>query len=337
MRALALLFALAGCDQPAPSAPDTIAAGAPARATIAEPLRIGWQSTWATQGQLAQILVHTDLLTREGYAPELVGFTHDGPLNEAALAGEVDVVLAADQPALMLCARDPHWRIVGRLMASRVGTFVPTGSTAQSIADLEGGKVAIPDGAAAQRETLAALREAGLTPGEDVFPVNMGLAEQLALVEAGATDGRWGEIAAGSAWDPALARLETSKKVRLLAHGVVTSVVLMDSRYLVAHRGADAAFLRALAGAYDTFRADRAQADAWFNEASGATWEAEVLELSGSVEQNLNAQRTGPARTRLSGVEITGLVDAAAFMADAGLLSGPLDVGALIRQPREDR
>ena len=50
------------------------------------------------------------------------------PLNEAALAGEVDVLFTADQPALALCHRDRKWKMIGRLMYNRVGTFVPFSS-----------------------------------------------------------------------------------------------------------------------------------------------------------------------------------------------------------------
>ena len=53
-------------------------------------IRIGWQTTWATQGQIVQTLAHTDVLARNGLDPEFVGVTYGAPLNEAALAGEVD-------------------------------------------------------------------------------------------------------------------------------------------------------------------------------------------------------------------------------------------------------
>jgi ABC-type nitrate/sulfonate/bicarbonate transport system substrate-binding protein len=322
-----LLAACGGAPPPAPAPQPE-----PVEPTAApEPLRIGWQTTWATQGQLAQILDRTPLLRARGYAPELVGFTYGGPLNEGALAGEVDVVLTADQPAIMLCAKSPDWAIIGRLMHNRVGTFVPPDSTATSVSDLRGRTIAIPFGAAAQRETLAALREVGLDPSRDVRTVNLGIQEQVALVGAGSNAGRWGRIDAGSAWDPAFAELEHSGAVRVLAQGVVTSVVVMHRGYLERHPGADEAFLDALAEAYERYREDRDQADAWFSEAAGITFDPAVLALAASVEPNL--QPGVNVRTTLNQAELEGLERAAAFMLEVKLLKEPADLGAMVAQP----
>ena len=54
-------------------------------------IRIGWQQTWATQGQLAVTLMKTDILEKHGFKGDFKGFSYGGPLNEGALAGEVDV------------------------------------------------------------------------------------------------------------------------------------------------------------------------------------------------------------------------------------------------------
>ncbi len=326
---LLLSLALLACTTPEPvEAPSP----APAEAAPAlDPVRIGWQTTWATQGQLAQILARTDLLQAQGMDPTLVGFTYGGPLNEGALAGEVDVVLTADQPAIMLCAKSPDWAIVGRLMYNRVGTFVPADSPVQDVAGLEGSTIAIPYGAAAQRETLAALREAGLEPAEDVTTVNLGIQEQVALVGAGSKDGRWGTIDAGSAWDPTFAELEHSGAVRVLDQGVVTSVVVMHKDYITTHPGADARFMAALEQAYGVYRNDVAQADAWFVEAAGVAFDPAVLALAASVEPNLEAD--AEISTRLSGYDIAGMERAAAFMLEVELLRQPADVAAMIAQP----
>lgn len=326
-----LLFALAACSTPAPEAPATPHIDPAAPTEPLPTLRIGWQTTWATQGQLAQVLAHTQLLQEQGFEPRLVGFTYGGPLNEGALAGEVDVVLTADQPAIMLCAKSPDWAIIGRLMYNRVGTFVPADSPALSMADLAGATIAIPYGAAAQRETLAALREAGLDPAGDVTTVNLGIQEQVALVGAGSSDGRWGSIDAGSAWDPTFAQLEHSGVVRVLDQGVVTSVVVMHRDYIAANPGADAHFLAALSEAYGVFRRERAQADDWFVEAAGVAFDPAVLALAASVEPNLELGAT--IRTNLSEDELVAMERAATFMLDAGLLKQPADVRAMVAQP----
>ena len=119
----------APAETPAPATEAAEVQAEPEAAAASEgtPIRIGWQETWATQGQLAVILQQSEILKDLGFAPEFVGFSYGAPLNEGALAGEVDVLFTADQPAIALCNRDNTWGMIGRLMYNRVGTFVPSG------------------------------------------------------------------------------------------------------------------------------------------------------------------------------------------------------------------
>ena len=319
---LTLTLIAAGCGGARPEPPT-----AAARPVV----RVGWQTTWATQGQLAVILQRTNALELAGLEGRFVGFTYGGPLNEGALAGAVDVVLTADQPALTLGARAPHWRIVGRLMSNRVGVMVPPGSRAASPADLRGGTLAVPFGAAAQREALAALQRAGLDPARDVKLVNLGIQELVALVTAGAQGGRWGEIDAVAAWDPPFAELTTRGLARPLADAVVTSVVLMDTRFRDAHPGADARLLDALRLAYDFYRRDPARADAWFDAASGLDFSPGVLTLAASVEENLRVSDPSAIRVVLNTDDLAALQRAADFMAANRMLPAPVKVETLVQ------
>lgn len=306
-------FLLMACS----GAPETPSTPEPALT----PLRVGWQTTWATQGQLAVLLQTTDLLSEQGFDATFVGFSYGGPLNEGALAGEVDVLFTADQPAIALGSKDPSWGIVGRLMYNRVGTFVPPDSAVQSPQDLAGLQVAIPFGAAAHRETLAAL------DGVEVQAVNLGLEEIVALVGTGSADGKWGAIAAGSAWDPAFANLEESGQVRTIAQGVVTSVVVMDDDFVAANPGADERFMSALDGAFGLYKADTAGANAAFKEASRLPFDVAVLDRAASVEPNL----TGETVLELTAQDRANLQAAADFMLEAELLKQPVQVETLIR------
>ncbi len=91
-------------------------------------IRVGWQIPWATEGQLVQVMKHNELLEKEGFTPEYIGFTYGGPLNEAALAKKVDVIFTADQPAAILFSKSDDWVIVARLMYNRVSLYVPPNS-----------------------------------------------------------------------------------------------------------------------------------------------------------------------------------------------------------------
>ena len=301
-----------------------------------QPIRIGWQTTWATQGQLSVILQKTNILESLGFEPTFTGFSYGGPLNEGALAGEVDVLFTADQPAIALMSRADDWRVVGRLMYNRVGTFVPPGSPVQVTADLKGRTIAIPFGAAAHRETLSALSEAGLDPSADVKAVNLGIQELVALVGAGEKDGRWGTIDAGSAWDPAYAELEYSEVARTIASGLVTSVVVMDSDYVAANPEADQRFMQAMLEAYGFYRANTELANRWFKDAAKLPFDLEVLDRAASVEPNLTAARADEMRVSLSDDDMAALQRAADFMLEAELLKAPVEVAPLVAREVTD-
>ena len=297
------------------------------------PIRIGWQTTWATQGQLAVVLMHTDILEQHGLEATFHGFAYGGPLNEGALSGAVDVLFTADQPAVALGVKSSDWGIIGRLMANRVGTFVPPGSPVRSPADLVDRTVAVPFGAAAHRATLGAIERAGLDPDHQVRVTNLGLQEIVALVGAGADPEthRWGATDAAAAWDPAFANLEHSGAVRAIDTATITSVVVMDDRFVAAHPAVDARFMEALHAAYDVVRTDPDRAARWFKEESDLPFDLGVLALAASVEPNLQAATADDLRVHLSPPEVEGIGAAATFMHSAGLLRAPVDVATLLR------
>lgn len=297
----------------------------------ATPVRIGWQTTWATQGQLAVVLMRTDILEAHGFEATFHGFAYGGPLNEGAMAGAVDVLFTADQPAVALASRASDWGIVGRLMANRVGTFVPPESSVKTPADLAGKTVAVPFGAAAHRATLAAVERAGLKAGDTVQVTNLGLQEIVALVGAGAEDGRWGGTDAAAAWDPAFAELEHRGAVRTIDSATITSVVVMDDDLVAAHPGADARFMEALHAAYDWYRQHPDEANRWFKEESDLPFDLAVLDRAAAVEPNLEAKDASEVRVDLSREERSSIQAAADFMHEAGLLKTAVDTTPLLR------
>lgn len=307
--------AVATDTKPAADAPE--AAGTP--------IRVGWQETWATQGQLSVILQQSDILKGLGFDPTFVGFSYGAPLNEGALAGEVDVLFTADQPAIALCNRDNTWGMIGRLMYNRVGTFVPPDSDVKDVAGLNGKTVAIPFGAAAHRETLGAVKAAGMDPTKDINAINMGIKEVAVLAKSK----KWDTVDAGSAWDPVFAQLESSGLVRTVAQGLVTSVVVMDDDFVKANPGADAKFMEAMSKAYEQYKGDTLKANEAFKTASNLDFSLAALDLAASVEPNLGANN--PVSVTLSVDDKANIQKAADFMLDAKILKAAVDTSSMIR------
>jgi ABC-type nitrate/sulfonate/bicarbonate transport system substrate-binding protein len=281
-------------------------------------IRIGWQVPWATQGQVVQVLKHTNLLALNGLAGDFKGFSYGGPLNEAALAGEVDVLFTADQPAAMLLARGGRWTIVGRLMYNRVAIYVPPESSIRALTDLKGKRVAIPYGAAAQRDALKAIREAGLDPGEDVESRHLDIYEQASIVAAGSRQS-WGSVDALVGFDPTPALFEHQGLARMLHVGRVVSLVLMADAYLEAEPDAARRFLAAFIEAWHYYARHPGEANRWFQEESRLDFDLSVLDLAASVEPNVRAEAIEDVRTLLDEGDLAVLEEAAGFLVEHGL------------------
>jgi len=249
-------------------------------------IRIGWQTPWATQGQLTQVLKKTELLKQNGLEGDFKGFSAGGPLNEAALAGGVDVLFTADQPAAMLIAKNSNWVIIGRLMYNRVSLYVPPQSNIKEVKDLKGKTVAMPFGAAAQRMALMQEKVAGLDPKTDVKNINLGIYEQSDLVKDKEAK-KWGEIDAMAGFDPTPAIFEEKGLVKNLYVGNVVSVIVMSKDYIAKNPEAPRNFLRAFKGAYEYYRANTEQANQWFTAEAGLNITPKALSTAASVEPNL--------------------------------------------------
>lgn len=253
------------------------------------PIRIGWQIPWATEGQLAQILQKTDILKNHSLKGDFKGFSYGAPLNEAALAGSVDVIFTADQPALTLISKDPRWVIIGRLMYNRVSLYVPPQSDITEIKDLRGKTVAMPFGAAAQRVVLREEKRAGLDPNTDVRNINLGIYEQNDLVKD-ATAKTWGEIDALAGFDPTPAVFEEKGLIKNLYSDQVVSVIVMSKDYINMYPWAAHNFLMSFQDAYQYYRDNQTQANAWFSAEAGIQVSDTVLAKAASVEPNLTGK-----------------------------------------------
>lgn len=282
-------------------------------------IRIGWQTTWATQGQLTEILKNTNLLNENGLKGDFKGFSSGASLNEAALAKAVDVIFTADQPAATLLSKNGNWVIIGRLMYNRVSLYVPSKSPIKTIADLKGKTVGMPFGAAAQRMALQAEKDAGLDPRKDVNNVNLGILEQSDLVrDVNAT--KWGDMDALAGFDPTPAIFEEKGLIRNLKVGSVVSVIVMSKDYIKNNSNSPEEFLKAFYDAYDFYRMHITQANNWFITDSKLNVSQTALGIAASVEPNLNVKSKKDIRLGFNNNDYNVLQDAADFIYNQSLI-----------------
>jgi ABC-type nitrate/sulfonate/bicarbonate transport system substrate-binding protein len=278
-------------------------------------IRVGWQVPWATQGQLVQIWKHTDILKKHGLEAEFIGKTYGPVLNEVALAGGLDVILTADQPAAMLFSKDKGWIGIGRLMYNRTSVYAPLNSPVKTLKDLKGKTLGLPVGAAAERVAVAALKRDGLEAGKDVKIVNLGILEQGPLILANKDKPTWGQFDALSGFDPSPAIFEARNLVRVLDVGTVCSLVLMNQEFIAKNKNVAENVMNALIDAYDYYRQHEAQANEWFlNEAKLKDADQKACTIAASVEPNLKVKTRSQIRVSLDESDFATLQSAADFL-----------------------
>ncbi|OGF24789.1 hypothetical protein A2331_04125 [Candidatus Falkowbacteria bacterium RIFOXYB2_FULL_34_18] len=254
-------------------------------------IRIGWQVPWATQGQIVQILKHTDILKKNGLEAEFVGRTYGPELNAAALGGEIDVVLTADQPAAALFSKDKGWIGIGRLMYNRTSTYVPINSSINTIKELKDKTIGIPIGAAAERVTNEALIRNGLDPKKDVKIINIDIRNQGALVVLNKDKIKWDQFDALSGFDPTPAIFESRRYVKVLDVGKVCSLVLMNNDFIKKNPKVAEKMMQSIFDAYDYYRKNVEQANKWFMQESRLNdIDQNACNIAASIEPNIKVE-----------------------------------------------
>jgi ABC-type nitrate/sulfonate/bicarbonate transport system substrate-binding protein len=297
--------------------------------TKSVPVRVGWQTSWATQGQLVMALKHSNIAKLVDTDLDFVGFV-DGPhLNQAALAGQVDVLLTADQPAIALLNLRPEFRIVARMMYNRVCLYVPVDSPIQDLKGLKGKSVSGPVGAAAERVALQALRETLPNLGDITFG-SLGMAQQAALIRRGPIAGKWGTIDALYGFDPWPAIWEDQGLARNLNCGTVTSVVMASPQMMTERRRELEGFLAGFALAWYGYASEPKRLNSHFSEESRLNASEKALDLAASVEPNRWTNDMARQRLEFQDDDLKSLRSAARFLAERGSTSVELDPARFI-------
>lgn len=254
------------------------------------PIRIGWQTAFVPQAQLAEVLKHTDILEQNGLAGDFKGFSYGGPLVEAALAGQVDVLFVADFPAINLLSKADNFSIISRLKDFRNGIIVPADSDIESIADLKGKVISVPFGSSPQVQAMKFIRDSGYDPVADFKFNNLDILEQSNVIQKG-TQKSWGDIDAFATWDPTIAIFENNGKARLLKLFTPVGVIVMSNDFINKNEKAAEKFLVSFVEGYYYYAKNQQQVNQWFIDETKFSQPQSVIDKMVSLEKNLQAQK----------------------------------------------
>jgi sulfonate transport system substrate-binding protein len=150
------------------------------------------------------------------YKVKFARFTFGPPLIQAAASGDIDLGSVGDVPPITGAAKTFGFKIVAVARSLTPdqpveNIIVPKDSPLQTIQDLRGKKIAVPQGSSAHGLALNALKSVGLTPND----------VQLTFLDpaAGATAFASGKVDAWSIWNPQ-SSLAVSRGARILVKGL---------------------------------------------------------------------------------------------------------------------
>lgn len=231
---------------------------APASAADPVVLRIGDQNYYNIRASVEL----SKALEGASYKVEWAPFQAAAPLAEALNAGAIDIGFLGDSGFLFLAAKSSNAKLIGitRQNQKTVGLLVPKESTAKSIADLKGKKVAYWPGAWSQQLALGALDKAGLPSNHVDFVKLMPLDAANALPT--------GSIDAFPVWEPYISQQVVKNGARVLftAEGIIPaqSAIAANATSIGEKRAAIEDFLLRLKKARAWVEANiDAYADAW--------------------------------------------------------------------------
>jgi len=150
------------------------------------------------------------------YKIKFAKFDYGPPLIAAAGTGDVDLGMVGSVPPIAGAAKDLGFKVIATEQPYSTddpieNIIVPKGSTAKTMADLKGKRIAVPQGSSAHGLLLNALSAAGLTP-KDVKIVYLD-------PKAGAAAFDSGKVDAWSIWNPQ-GEFALQKGARVLVKGV---------------------------------------------------------------------------------------------------------------------
>lgn len=227
-------------------------------------IRVGYPSAGALiNGQVGAVLANTDILARNGLEAEVIPFLYGTQMQEALLAGKIDVALTSEANFVNLAVKYPCKVIATLGSAGRIAVMVKEGSPVKKVADLRGKTVCTVFGTSAHYPAVQWLRRAGLDPAKDVKLVHMAAAEARAgLVK--------GDIDAIVIWDPFVEDFVEKKAARVLeANPSFLTTTVASAEFLKRSPEAAVDFLAALQQAALYMALNHERVNEWLSKTMG--------------------------------------------------------------------
>ena len=285
----------------------------------AEKVRIGYPSAGALiNGQIGHILEKTNILEMNGLTAEITPFPNGAPMQEALLAGHIDVALTSEANFVNLASKFPCRVIASFGSAGRIALMVKDDSPIKNTAGLKGKTVTTVFGTSAHYPAVQWLLKAGLDPEKDVKLVHMASGSRAALLT--------GDVDALVTWDPNVEDMVQKKIGRVLeANPAYWTITVVSEKFLKEQPEDAVKFLVALHEAALFMAANKDLANGWLSATMAVP--ADIIAKGSSYNENYSkAKKLKDVKLTPSADLIKRLQQIADFNLKNGLLKAPSPV-----------
>jgi len=274
-------------------------------------LVVGWQTAWATAGQIIETLDHTNITTLYGSNATFRNFLFGPDMIEAALGGNIDATTLGIVPVISMLAINDDWTVVCRLIDFSVMTIAREGSGIETFADIKGRRLGVPFGASgAYPYILLRMEENGMTTNNTTL-INVSPAEAIVVLQQGGID-------ALGTWEPNSTTIESKGLGKVIDEKRYTGYVTVRKSLVENNPEAVVALIKSLIEANWYVAQNRQQTDEWFAQRSN--FDLDLLKKIRIIEPNLNAQSIEDISVTISPEDIAVSQQVADYMFASDLL-----------------
>ncbi len=283
-------------------------------------LIVGWQTAWATAGQIVETMVNTNIPELYKSNATFRNFLFGPDMLEASLGGNIDATTTGVVPAINLLAASDDWVIVCRLIDFSCVTIARNVTNIKSYADLKGHKLGVPFGSGAHPYIVQRLKENNLTIGtgpDAVELINVSPAEAIVVLQQGGVD-------AIGAWEPNATIMEQKEIGKAIDEKRYIGFLSVRKSIVENNPEEVVALIKSLIEANLYVAKNREQTDEWF--AKRSNFERELLKKIRVIEPNLKANRIEDISVEISQEDIVLSQQVADQMFESGLIKRKINL-----------
>jgi len=286
-------------------------------------IRVGWQTAWATQGQIIQAMEHTNIPNLCSLDINFLNFLFGPDLNEAAITDNIDVTNAGIVPVVNLLSASENWIIIGRQVDFLLSVVARKGANIKGIKDLKGKKFGIPIAGGSHPYAIKLLKENGLEIGvgpNKVEIINIKPSEMPITMKQG-------DIDAIACWEP-------TTTLAIDAGGIVideeryVGFICANKTFCEANRKTVVNLMKAYILGNIYVANHREKTDKWFSEVSGTS--INLINRIKVIEPNVNAKTIQEGKFLVDSTSIKLLQEVFILMKSLNLVKSEINFSKII-------